>query len=125
MQEMQDSRSIPGSGRPSGVGNGKPLQNSCLENSTDRGAWRTPVHGVTKSRTQLSTEHKERGQSLELRGLVYGFGKVGWISACVFRETGHPHDGSTEGQGQSEAEQERFRESRRPALSSLETFSCF
>ena len=96
MQEMQDSRSIPGSGRPSGVGNGKPLQNSCLENSTDRGAWRTTVHGVTKSRTQLSTEHKERGQSLELRGLVYGFGKVGWISACVFRETGHPHDGSIE-----------------------------
>ena len=91
----------------------------------DRRTWWSTVHGVTKSRTQLSTEHKERGQSLELRGLVYGFGKVGWISACVFRETGHPHDGSTEGQGQSEAEQERFRESRRPALSSLETFSCF
>ena len=30
---------IPGMGRSSGEGNGKPLQNSCLENSMDRGAW--------------------------------------------------------------------------------------
>ena len=30
--------SIPGSGRSLGVGNGNPLQYSCLENSTDRGA---------------------------------------------------------------------------------------
>ena len=29
---------IPGLGRSSGAGNGKPLQYSCLENSTDRGA---------------------------------------------------------------------------------------
>ena len=27
-----------------------PLQNSCLENSMDRGAWRATVHGVTKIR---------------------------------------------------------------------------
>jgi len=30
-------------------GNGYPLQQSCLENSMDRGAWRATVHGVTKS----------------------------------------------------------------------------
>ena len=30
---------IPGSGRPPGEGNSKPLQYSCLENSMDRGAW--------------------------------------------------------------------------------------
>ena len=29
--------SIPGSGRSPGVGNGYPLQFSCLENSVDRG----------------------------------------------------------------------------------------
>ena len=29
---------IPGSGRSLGVGNGNPLQYSCLENSMDRGA---------------------------------------------------------------------------------------
>ena len=27
---------------------------SCLENSMDRGAWQTTVHGVTKSQTRLS-----------------------------------------------------------------------
>ena len=28
-----------------GVGNGNPLQYSCLENSMDRGAWWATVHG--------------------------------------------------------------------------------
>ena len=46
---------IPGLGRSSGIGNGKPLQYSCLENSLDRGAWWATVHGVTKNWTQLST----------------------------------------------------------------------
>ena len=35
-------------------GNGTPLQYSCLENPMDRGAWWAAVHGVAKSRTQLS-----------------------------------------------------------------------
>ena len=30
-----------------------PLQCSCLENSVDRGAWWTAVHGISKSLTQL------------------------------------------------------------------------
>ena len=37
-----------------GVGNGNPLQYSCLENPMGRGAWRATVHGVTKRQTQLS-----------------------------------------------------------------------
>ena len=37
-----------------GEGNGTPLQYSCLENPMDGGAWRAAVHGVAKSRTQLS-----------------------------------------------------------------------
>ena len=45
--------SIPRSGRYSGGEYGNPLQYSCLENPMDRGAWRAPVHGVTKSQTQL------------------------------------------------------------------------
>ena len=49
-----DQSLIPGSGRSSGVGNGYPLQYSCLDNSMDRGAWKATVHGVTKSQTQLS-----------------------------------------------------------------------
>ena len=35
-------------------GNGTPLQYSCLENPVDGGAWKAAVHGVTRSRTQLS-----------------------------------------------------------------------
>ena len=45
---------IPGLGRSSGGGNGNPLQNSCLENPMDRGAWWATVHGVAKSRIGLS-----------------------------------------------------------------------
>ena len=50
-----DTGFIPGLGRSPGDGNGSPLQYSCLENPINRGAWRATVHGVTKSRTQLST----------------------------------------------------------------------
>ena len=38
-----------------GEGNGTPLQYSCLENPMDGGAWWAAVHGVTKSRTRLSS----------------------------------------------------------------------
>ena len=37
---------IPQSGRSLGEGNGYPLQNSCLQNSMNRGDWRATVHGV-------------------------------------------------------------------------------
>ena len=50
-----DVRPIPGSGRSPGVGNGTPLQNSCLENSTERGAWWATVHGVAKYQTRLNS----------------------------------------------------------------------
>ena len=48
---------IPGSGRSPGGGHGNPLQYSCLENPTDRGAWQATVYGVAKSQTteRLST----------------------------------------------------------------------
>ena len=51
----RDLGSIPGSGRSLGVGNGNPLQHSCLENSMDREARQATVHRVLKSWTQLST----------------------------------------------------------------------
>ena len=44
-----DLGSIPGLRRSLGEGNSNPLQNSM-----DRGAWWTTVHGVAKSRTHLS-----------------------------------------------------------------------
>ena len=49
-----DVGSVPGSGRSPGGENGNPLQYSCLENLTDREAWRATVQRVANSRTQLS-----------------------------------------------------------------------
>ena len=49
-----DTGSNPGSESSLGVGNGNPLQYSCLENSMDRGAWWGTVHKVTKSWTRMS-----------------------------------------------------------------------
>ena len=46
--DTRDSGFIPGSGRSPGVGNGNPLQCSCLKNSMDRGAWWATVHGNHK-----------------------------------------------------------------------------
>ena len=40
-----DLGSIPGSERSPGEGNGNPLQDSCLENPMDRGAWWTQSMG--------------------------------------------------------------------------------
>ena len=50
----EDKGLISGLGRCPGEGNGYPLQDSCLENSMERGAWWVTVHGVAKSWTQLS-----------------------------------------------------------------------
>ena len=49
-----DAGLIPGLRRSPGEGNGYPYQYSCLENSKERRAWWATVHGITKSRTQLS-----------------------------------------------------------------------
>ena len=51
----RDMDLILGSERSPGGGNGNPLQCSCLENSMDRGAWWSPIHGVTKESGM--TEH--------------------------------------------------------------------
>ena len=58
---------IPGLGRFSGEGNGNPLQDSCLENSMERGAWQAIVHGVTTVRHNLATKspsHKLDNKSI-------------------------------------------------------------
>ena len=44
---------IPGLGRCPRVGNGNPLQYSCLKDPTKREAWLAAVHGVAEGRTQL------------------------------------------------------------------------
>ena len=49
--DARDVGSISGSGRSPVVGNGNPLQYSCLENSIDRKARQDTIHEVTKTWT--------------------------------------------------------------------------
>ena len=51
-----DAGSVPGLGRSQVQGNGNPLQYFCLGNPMDSGAWQATVHGVSKSRTNLTTK---------------------------------------------------------------------
>ena len=55
--DPRDMGSVPKSGSSPEEGHGNPLQYSCLENSMDRRAWRTTVHGLAKSQTRLSTHN--------------------------------------------------------------------
>ena len=52
----RDLVSMPGSGRPSGIGNGNPLQYSCPEIPMNRGDWWATIHEVAKSETKLNNE---------------------------------------------------------------------
>ena len=53
-EDARDMGSPPELGRSSGVGNGNPLQYSCLENSMDGETWWATADRVPKSQTQLS-----------------------------------------------------------------------
>ena len=56
--DARDVGFTPGSRRSPGVGNGTPLQYSCLENSMGRGAWQATVpwgHKELDKTEQLST----------------------------------------------------------------------
>ena len=67
--DTADAGLIPGLGRSSGGGNGNLLHYSCLENSMDRGAWRTTVHEVAESQTQLRT-HSHTYSRLYFLGIL-------------------------------------------------------
>ena len=57
-EDSGDTGSVPGWGSSPGGGHGNPLQCSCLENPTDRGACWATVHRVTKeSEMTEATEH--------------------------------------------------------------------
>ena len=82
--DARDTGSIPRLGRSPGEGNGNLLQYSFLDNSMDRGSWQAIVHGVTKSRTQLSTHtqtHRHRFYSfLGGKNVCY---HRNWIVWCI------------------------------------------
>ena len=89
-----DPGSIPGLGRPLGEGNGNPLQYSCLENPTDRGAWQATVHEVARKDMIYASwkSHKEkRGRMVEslFKEITIGTSLVvHWL-----RTLGFPHKG--------------------------------
>ena len=53
--DIRDVGSSPGSGRSFGGGHGNLLQDSCLENPMDRGAWWVIAHRVAESDTTEGT----------------------------------------------------------------------
>ena len=71
--DIRDVDTIPGMGRPPGVGNGNPLQYSCLENSMDRGVWRTAFHRVTNNGVWLKQHSRHLGKPSNCPSFVQAF----------------------------------------------------
>ena len=82
-----------------GEGDGTPLQNSCLENPMDGGAWWAAVHGVTKSQTRLSNftftfhfhalEKEMATHSSVLAWRIPGTGEPGGLPSMGSHRVGH------------------------------------
>ena len=82
-----------------GEGNGNLLQCSCLEDFMDRGAWQATVHGVAKSRTQLSDftfpfnfhvlEKEMATYSSVLAWKIPGMGEPGGLPCMGSHRVGH------------------------------------
>ena len=62
-----DMGSMSGLGRCPGKGNGNTLQNICLGNPVDKGAWQTIVLGITKVGHDLATKPplEKKGKRIE------------------------------------------------------------
>ena len=56
--DARDTGLILGSGRSPGVGNGNPLQSSCLVNSMHRGAWQLQFMGSRRVRHNWASGHQ-------------------------------------------------------------------
>jgi len=67
-------------GRSSGVGSDNPLKYSCLENSMDKGAWRTTAHWVAELDT--TEQMTERLILRWIRGMEVGK-SGGWLNLGI------------------------------------------
>ena len=68
-EDAREAGSIPGLGRPPGVGNDNPLQYSGLENSMDRGA--LVVHSPWGHKESDTTEHAYILSLINFLNVVY------------------------------------------------------
>ena len=69
--DARDAGLIPRSGRSPGEGNANPLQYSCLENLTDRGAWRATVREVARVGDNLATKPTPYTGNHTICGLLF------------------------------------------------------
>ena len=74
-EDVRDTGLIPGSGRFLGVGNGSPLQYSCLENPMDRGASGLQPMGLQRSLTYLKLLSISCSQGSQALGEEEGIGR--------------------------------------------------
>ena len=109
-RDVRDTGSIPELGGSPGGGHDNPLQHSCLENPTDRGAWRATAHGVAKSRTgwkhpsthalgtkipqaaQHSQKQRPAGRWWRLKARGVGGNEETWRDSGIFLKRQNPQD---------------------------------
>jgi len=82
-----------------GEGNGTPLQDSCLENPMDGGAWKAAVHAVAEGWTRLSDftftfhfnalEEEMATHSSVLAWRIPGMGEPGGLLSMGSHRVGH------------------------------------
>jgi len=70
-------------GLTAGEGHGTPLQYSCLENPTDREAWRATVHGVAKELDETEHACRTNARALSLANLPWNFN---WFGTFKFNK---------------------------------------
>ena len=94
--QCRDMGSIPGLGRSPGVGNGTPLQCSCLENSMDRGALRAHSPWGCKEldmTERLNWTELSMQPCKHLMAQLYSISQhnlVPWMTAGTPKRPGHP-----------------------------------
>ena len=88
---VEDPGLTPGLGSSQG-GHGNPLQDSCPENSTDRGACRATSHGVAQSGTRLRWRSSGKGTAERNRGHSHRCSTIttGLLRTSITRKTGAP-----------------------------------
>ena len=94
-----DMGSIPGRGRSPGGGNGSPLQDSCLENPMDRGAWQAIVHGVSRVRRDWTAGHMPGHKSMNSQKIRH----------CNWRSTREQESPAFQQRGKRQAHQPPLR----------------